>query len=61
MAQRRRSRWALAHALLHWQRVEMDASVCYLWSAVLLQSLSLKFKLPGIDGTHVSVNFQLSC
>src|SRR6202048_1180418 len=46
--------WALAHALLHWQSVDLARFVCYLLVAVL--SSSLKVQLPGIDGT-MSVNF----
>ena len=46
--------WALAHALLHWQSVDLARFVCYLLVAVLASSL--KVQLPGIDGT-MSVNF----
>src|ERR1700686_5305604 len=46
--------WALAHALLHWQSVDLTRFVCYLLVAVLASSL--KVQLPGIDGT-MSVNF----
>jgi diguanylate cyclase (GGDEF)-like protein/putative nucleotidyltransferase with HDIG domain len=45
---------ALAHALLHWQSVDLTRFVCYLLVAVLASSL--KIQLPGIDGT-MSVNF----
>jgi diguanylate cyclase (GGDEF)-like protein/putative nucleotidyltransferase with HDIG domain len=46
--------WALAHALLHWQSVDLARFVCYLLVAVLASSL--KVQLPGLDGT-MSVNF----
>jgi diguanylate cyclase (GGDEF)-like protein/putative nucleotidyltransferase with HDIG domain len=46
--------WALAHALWHWQSVDLTRFVCYLLVAVLASSL--KIQLPGIDGT-MSVNF----
>jgi len=46
--------WALAHALWHWQSVDLTRFVCYLLVAVLASSL--KVQLPGIDGT-MSVNF----
>jgi len=46
--------WALAHALWHWQSVDLARFVCYLLVAVLASSL--KVQLPGIDGT-MSVNF----
>ena len=46
--------WALAHALLHWQSVDLTRFVCYLLVAVLASSL--KVQLPGLDGT-MSVNF----
>ena len=46
--------WALAHALWHWQTVDLSRFVCYLLVAVLASSL--KIQLPGIDGT-MSVNF----
>src|SRR6202051_3403297 len=46
--------WALAHALLHWQSVDLTRFVCYLLVAVLASAL--KVQLPGIDGT-MSVNF----
>src|SRR3981189_2463843 len=49
-----RGGWALAHALLHWQSVDLARFVCYLLVAVLASSL--KIQLPGIDGT-MSVNF----
>jgi diguanylate cyclase (GGDEF)-like protein/putative nucleotidyltransferase with HDIG domain len=45
---------ALAHALLHWQSVDLARFVCYLLVAVLASSL--KVQLPGLDGT-MSVNF----
>ncbi|HYW38026.1 MAG TPA: HD domain-containing phosphohydrolase [Terriglobales bacterium] len=46
--------WALAHALWHWQSVDLTRFVCYLLVAVLASGL--KIQLPGIDGT-MSVNF----
>src|SRR5437016_13002106 len=46
--------WALTHALLHWQSVDLTRFVCYLLVAVLASGL--KVQLPGIDGT-MSVNF----
>jgi diguanylate cyclase (GGDEF)-like protein/putative nucleotidyltransferase with HDIG domain len=46
--------WSLAHALWHWQSVDLARFVCYLLVAVLASSL--KIQLPGIDGT-MSVNF----
>src|SRR6266481_6810953 len=46
--------WALAHALWHWQSVDLTRFVCYLVVAVLASGL--KVQLPGIDGT-MSVNF----
>lgn len=46
--------WALAHALWHWQSVNLPRFACYLLIAVLASSL--KIRLPGIDGT-MSVNF----
>src|ERR1700686_3557388 len=46
--------WGLAHALLHWQSVDLARFVCYLLVAVLASSL--KVQLPGIDGT-MSGNF----
>src|SRR5216683_408378 len=46
--------WAQAHALLHWQSVDLTRFVCYLLVAVLASSL--KVQLPGLDGT-MSVNF----
>src|ERR1700676_4922415 len=46
--------WALAHALWHWQSVDLTRFVCYLLVAVLASSL--KVQLPGLDGT-MSVNF----
>src|SRR5712691_11515874 len=46
--------WALAHALWHWQSVDLTRFVCYLLVAVLASSL--KVQLPGIDG-NMSVNF----
>ncbi len=46
--------WALAHALWHWQSVDLTRFACYLLIAVLASSL--KIQLPGIDGT-MSVNF----
>jgi len=45
---------ALAHALWHWQSVDLTRFFCYLLVAVLASSL--KIQLPGIDGT-MSVNF----
>jgi diguanylate cyclase (GGDEF)-like protein/putative nucleotidyltransferase with HDIG domain len=46
--------WVLAHALWHWQSVDLTRFVCYLLVAVLASGL--KIQLPGIDGT-MSVNF----
>src|SRR5437899_11187310 len=46
--------WALAHALWHWQSVDLLRFSCYLLVAVLASGL--KVQLPGIDGT-MSVNF----
>jgi hypothetical protein len=46
--------WALAHALWHWQSVDLTRFICYLLIAVLASSL--KIQLPGLDGT-MSVNF----
>ena len=46
--------WALAHALWHWQSVDLPRFACYLLIAVLASSL--KIRLPGINGT-MSVNF----
>ena len=46
--------WSLAHALWHWQSVDLARFVCYLLVAVLASSL--KIQLPGIVGT-MSVNF----
>jgi len=46
--------WALAHAVWHWQSVDLTRFVCYLLVAVLASSL--KVQLPGLDGT-MSVNF----
>jgi diguanylate cyclase (GGDEF)-like protein/putative nucleotidyltransferase with HDIG domain len=46
--------WALLHALLHWQSVNLARFICYLLVAVLASNL--KIQLPGIDG-NMSVNF----
>jgi uncharacterized membrane protein YeiH len=46
--------WALLHALLHWQSVNLTRFICYLLVAVLASNL--KIQLPGIDG-NMSVNF----
>jgi len=46
--------WAFAHALWHWQSVDLTRFICYLLIAVLASSL--KIQLPGLDGT-MSVNF----
>src|SRR5258707_5970146 len=41
--------WALAHALLHWQSVDLARFVCYLLVAV--PASSFKDQLTGLRGT----------